>query len=71
MFFSWLCSLMREGRVGHIEELLKCNAFWTRNKLQEVGHRARSHQEAHIFSKLLEMFRISYANIRLLFFKVD
>ena len=46
--FSRLCSLMRGGRVGHIEELLKYNAFSTRNKLQDVGRRARSHQKAPI-----------------------
>ena len=46
---SRLCSLMRDGRVGHIEELLKYNAFRTRYKLQDVGRRTRSHQKASIF----------------------
>ena len=72
-----LCSLMLEWRVGHIEKMLKCKEinYRTSDVVQDVT-------EKHIFSKislgedphplvLLEMFWMSYANIRLLLFKLD
>ena len=50
--FSRLCSLMREGRVGHIEELLKCNAS---SSEQEINYRtsdvAPEVTKKHIFFK--------------------